>query len=182
MLAQAGDQRQKLGALLWVLLALWLAPAALAALAGERFPAGPDQVELPLPPEWQSEYLQPRGETVTTIHLYPLEGEGFRLLVTLVKASAGGSALRRRVETAAEAALAHKGDAPFAVQAVPGASSGWYFSFPTAPGTGFDWLSQGAIRVGGITLVYTLETDSAAHVPEVLAVLARARWLPAAGT
>jgi hypothetical protein len=144
------------------------------ASSARLFPVpGYGELVLQEPGAWKSGLRRPAGNLPPTFLFSPSSGAPFEVLVT-----AGGflqpgaqpmdaAALRNQVQAMAMGAEAKSVEKSLAVKELKGpAAFGFYFSATDkAPEAGeFKYLTQGAARVGGILVIFTILTNDGQEI------------------
>ncbi len=149
--------------------------SALPALATAGTPV-PRVIALPahgalvltIPDGWQDETRQPGQRLPPTVLIGPREGQKFQILISVVcplSATAGRTdeaTLRAEVASAAKSAQPQAVEQSLPIKEFAGADGRGFCFFATdrAPAPGeFKYLTQGAIRLGKIALVFTVLTN-----------------------
>jgi hypothetical protein len=168
-------------------LALAAAGTALADSVAPRSYAlpGHGQLQLGVPAEWLDQLDQPPKQVPPTIYFKPRNGAAFEILVTPLWAmpdispASSPQELDASVRAAAKSALAQSVEKTIKVKPLKGAAAaGYYFSATDkAPKAGdFKFLTQGLLRVGELTVTFTVLTNEGqdAVVKSALEMLAGA--------
>jgi hypothetical protein len=149
----------------------WVAASAVAASG-----VSPHSYDLPdhgaltllVPDGWTSEFKQPPNRLPPTIGLKPRSGMPFAVLVTAGWPTGPASkipdeaSMRSEVVAAAKGAASQSVEGALPVQEIEGVDgAGFYFAATDrAPNPGeYKYLTQGVIRVGGISLAFTVLTN-----------------------
>lgn len=156
----------------WFALGLVIAGygAVSADVVAEYYPVpGHGELRLLVPEEWQLRYIYTEdASTAPTMHVTPLDGRAFEMTVTvywhdgLDRDITNSEALRERVEKAGEEALKASTDEEINIDPIEGAiQPGFVYDLTDADaGEGeFRYLTQGALAVGELVLVFTLVTN-----------------------
>jgi len=121
-----------------------------------------------MPDEWVGEMKSPVSQLTPTITMAPRSGAKFLILITAVWLSASGSkmpvenTIRSEVAGAAKSAASQSLEGVLPLQEIKGVDGrGFYFSATDrAPKPGeAKYLTQGIIRVGAISLAFTVLTN-----------------------
>jgi hypothetical protein len=169
-----------------VLLLALFATSVIGQTAGvaERRYTLPDhgQFVLQVPRGWRDELRQPPNRLPPTIVFGPASGKSFQILMTTLWPATKGRApqspaqLRASVERAAQAVKSQAVEKELPVVEFNGRSGpGFYFSATDpAPKPGeYRFMTQGIIRVGGLSVTFTILTNAgqASVVKQALAAL-----------
>jgi hypothetical protein len=155
---------------------LLLAFGLVTASAVDALAVSPHLYDLPdhgaltllVPDGWTSEFKQPPNRLPPTIWLKPRSGMPFAVLVTAGWPMGAASKIPDEATMRSEVVAAANGAAPQSVegalpiQEIKGVDgAGFYFAATDrAPNPGeYKYLTQGVIRVGGISLAFTVLTN-----------------------
>lgn len=180
--------------LLCLTLALaWMAPAAHATAtdAEEYTLPGRGTLVLEVPVAWQAVYVLPTPTSSPTIHFTPVDGNAFRLTVSvhwyegLDRDITRPDYLRELVQKVGEESLKMVPGQTLEVRKMEGAEQGGYlFSLvdAAAPADEYPYLTQGALALGKVVLAFTLLTrDSPSSAGEAALAMLRTARLRAPG-
>jgi hypothetical protein len=156
-------------------------------VTARRFPLPQmGELELTMPYSWKDQLRQPPQGLPPTISLTPATGNSFQVLITPKWEVRPGvfvpskKEIRNQVQGAADRAKSRAVETTINLRELVGASGGGYYFSATdrAPNPGeFKYMTQGALRVGEIALMFTVLTNDGAEsvFPESLAMLRSAK-------
>lgn len=144
--------------------------AALADAVAEDYPVPRHgELRLQVPAQWQVKYLYTEdGRVAPTFRVYPLEGSEFDMSMTVYwhdgmdQDITSAESLRARVEQAGAEAKRSSTDRHLAVVPLAGAPGpGFLYDLEdaTAAAEDYRYLTQGALAVGQLVVVFTILTD-----------------------
>ncbi|MGQ0658268.1 MAG: hypothetical protein ACT4NU_09265 [Chromatiales bacterium] len=143
---------------------------ARAEAAAEYYPVpGHGELRLLVPADWQLKYVYTDdASTAPTFHVTPLDGDGFEMTVSvywhdgLDQDITSAEALRERVQKAGEEAVKASTDKELEIEAIGGLMRpGFLYDLSDANAADgeFRYLTQGALAVGQLVLVFTVVTN-----------------------
>lgn len=168
------------GSVRWLRLCAGMLAAALAWAGGvaaanedvvaEDYPVPRHgELRLQVPAKWQVKYIYTEdGRVPPTFRVYPLEGSEFDMSMTVYwhdgmdQDITSAESLRARVEQAGAEAMRSSTDQSLAVAPLQGAAGpGFLYDLQdaTAAAEDYQYLTQGALAVGQLVVVFTLLTD-----------------------
>lgn len=172
MRLQDGGGRIRLcaGMLAWALATAGGVGAAYGDAVAEDYPVPRHgELRLQVPAQWQVKYIfAADGSRPPSFRVYPLEGSDFDMSMTVYwhdgmdQDITGAESLRARVEQAGAEAMKSSTDQRLAVAPLEGAAGpGFLYDLQdTAAATeDYHYLTQGALAVGQLVVVFTILTD-----------------------
>jgi hypothetical protein len=148
---------------------LLAAVLSFSAQAAESFALpGHGALQLEVPVGWRSQVRSPRPDLPPTIRLAPQQGRVFEILLTPIwpmngKGAANEEALRGLVAAGIKGAQPRAVETELTVREVPGMpGTGYYFAATDREPepNGYTHMTQGAARVGELTVTFTILTNS----------------------